>query len=562
MEQQRLFLFVALAFIGFLLWQAWQEDYGPKPQPAEVTRQAEQPSTDAIPGEDIPVAETPSQVPAADSDVPVSAPTSAGLRTAQRIHVETDALRVEIDTVGGDLRRVYLLKYPVSVDQPDQPFHLMDDSETLVHVAQTGFTAKRNPEPDVLYAAPNHQTVYQADSTHYRLADGADTLQVDLHWRSPEGVQFTKTYTFKRDNYLIQVDHQVSNGTDKTWAGNLYQRLMRTGAESRTGFGMMPTYTGGVYYTPEEKYRKVDFDDISETDLKKPNITGGWVAMIQHYFLSAWVPPAEQAETFFTRAKRNNLFIIGMYSAEHRVAGGSQQSLSTQLFVGPKIQRQLEEIAPGLDLTVDYGMLTFIAKPLFWLLDWIHSLVGNWGWAIILLTVLIKLAFYKLSETSYRSMAKMKKLQPKMMAMRERYGKDRQKIGQAMMELYKKEKVNPLGGCLPILVQIPVFIALYWTLLESVELRQAPWILWYKDLSIRDPYFVLPIIMGVTMFLQQKLNPPQADPMQQRIMMMLPIVFTVFFLFFPAGLVLYWVANNVLSIAQQWYITRRVLEEK
>jgi YidC/Oxa1 family membrane protein insertase len=562
MEQQRLLLFVALAFIGFLLWQAWQEDYGPKPQPAEVTPQAAQPSTDAIPGEDIPVADTPGQVPAVDSDVPVSSPTSAGLRTAQRIHVETDTLRVEIDTVGGDLRRVDLLKQPVSVDQPDQPFRLMDDSATLVHVAQTGFTAKRNPESDVLYAAPNHQTVYQADNTHFRLADGADTLQVDLHWRSPEGVQFTKTYTFKRDSYLVHVDHKVNNGTDKTWAGNLYRRLLRSGAESETGFGMLPTYTGGVFYTPEDKYNKVDFDDISETDLKQPNISGGWVAMIQHYFLSAWVPPADESQTLFTRARPENLFLIGMYSTEHRVPAGSQQSLTTRLFVGPKLQRQLEDIAPGLDLTVDYGMLTFIAKPLFWILDWIHTLVGNWGWSIILLTVLIKLVFYKLSETSYRSMAKMKKLQPKMMAMRERYGSDRQKIGQAMMELYKKEKVNPLGGCLPILVQIPVFIALYWVLLESAELRQASWILWYKDLSIRDPYFVLPIIMGVTMFLQQKLNPPQADPMQQRIMMMLPIVFTVFFLFFPAGLVLYWVANNVLSIAQQWYITRRVLAEK
>ncbi len=567
MEQQRFLLVIAFAFIAFMLWQEWQKDYGPKPTPPAVseTSQALPAAGDAP--DDIPIAEDRADTaasgpagPPSGTDVPVASPTPSGIRSAQRIKVETDTLRLEIDTLGGDLRRVELLSHPVSVDEPDTPFRLMDDSNELFYIAQSGFTGKRNPEAGVLYGAPNHNTVYKAEKTAYRIADGASSLQVNLFWTSPEGVKFTKTYTFERDTYLIKLTHAVENPTGKTWAGNLYQRFQRDQPEESQGLDMMPTYTGGVYFTPEEKYNKIDFGDMTDADLSLRNVTGGWIAMIQHYFLSALVPPADQPFNFFTSARPNNRFVIGMYSKEQRVAAGGSQSLVTEMFVGPKVQSDLKAVAPGLDLTVDYGILTFISKPLFWLLEWFYSLVGNWGWAIILLTVLIKAVFYKLSETSYRSMAKLKKLQPKMMAMRERYGGDRQKIGQAMMELYKKEKVNPLGGCLPILVQIPVFIALYWVLLESVELRQAPWILWYTDLSIRDPYFVLPLIMGATMFLQQKLNPPQADPLQQRIMMMLPVVFTVFFLFFPAGLVLYWVSNNVLSIAQQWYITRKVLQ--
>jgi YidC/Oxa1 family membrane protein insertase len=312
-----------------------------------------------------------------------------------------------------------------------------------------------------------------------------------------------------------------------------------------------------VYYSPEDKYTKESFDDMRDARLQR-EVSDGWIAMIQHYFLSAWIPPSGTVETFYTNVLDNSRYIIGKYSSPVTIASGASHSFENRLFVGPKLQETLTEVAPGLELAVDYGWLTVIAQPIFWLLNKIHSIVGNWGWAIIILTILIKLAFYKLSETSYKSMANMRKMTPRMQALKDRYGDDKQRLNQAMMELYKKEKINPLGGCLPILVQIPVFIALYWVLLESVEMRHAPFALWLNNLSAPDPYFVLPLIMGVSMFVQQKLNPPPPDPIQAKVMMSLPFVFTVFFAFFPSGLVLYWVVNNLLSIAQQWYITQKI----
>jgi YidC/Oxa1 family membrane protein insertase len=318
---------------------------------------------------------------------------------------------------------------------------------------------------------------------------------------------------------------------------------------------------GGAVYSPEDKFDKIDFAEMQEKNLQR-NVTGGWVAMIQHYFLGAWIPPQDQPETFYSQYIKNHTrYVIGTKSAkEIHVAGGKQQTLSNRLFIGPKLQDRLEDVAPGLELSVDYGLLHFISKPLFIVLEFIHDYVGNWGWAIVLLTILIKLAFYKLSEASYKSMANMRRVQPRMQQLKERFSGDRQKMNQALMDLYKKEKINPLGGCLPILVQIPVFIALYWVLLESVEMRQAPWILWINNMSAPDPFFILPLLMGITMFIQQKLNPAPIDPIQAKIMMALPVVFTVFFAFFPAGLVLYWVVNNTLSITQQYYITRYVVK--
>jgi YidC/Oxa1 family membrane protein insertase len=550
MDTQRLLLFVGLSLVLFLLWNAWQREINPpveKPA-AAVSEQTSRPSGAG----DVPIgtetstpAISPVQVPGGDEVV----------QRGKTLEVLTDILRAEIDTHGGDLREVDLLKYPVTPKEPDKPFKLMNDSLPHFFIAQTGFASKR-PQEGVLVSAPNHHTTYNG---RVEKTDQGETRAI-LEWTSPEGVKFTKTYVFKPDSYVIEVIHQVDNPTTQTWHGNLYQQLQRSGEEPSKGIGSTYTYTGGVIWSTEDKYQKIKFGDMQDEDLQR-EITGGWAAMIQHYFLGAWVPVNDTPYTYYTRALPRDLYILGMKAAqEMRVAPQSKESIRSQLFVGPKLQHVLEKVAPGLELTVDYGILTIIAKPLFWLLEKIHGFVGNWGWSIVLLTLLIKLVFYKLSETSYKSMAHMRKVQPRMQAMKERYGNDRQKLNQAMMELYKKEKINPLGGCLPILVQIPVFIALYWMLLESVELRQAPWILWITDLSTKDPYFVLPIVMGITMLVQQKLNPTPPDPIQAKVMMALPFVFTVFFLFFPAGLVLYWITNNSLSIAQQWYITRIVIK--
>ena len=549
MDFQRLILFTALAFTLLMIWQAWQEDYGPKPvQPVAVSD-----GEKAVPEhKDTPVSPVSDTAPAAD------APTVAGqpvMVSAQRIKVITDVFEAEIDSTGGDLRRVDLINYPVSVDQPDVLFRLMDDSSENLFIAQAGLLSASGSESP----APNHHAIFKTEKDEYRLAVGEDELQIPMVWEDGSGIKVTKRYTFRRGSYEVSVDFLVENTSEQEWRGHMYRQLQRSRpADDGAGFGIY-TYTGGVLYTEAEKYEKIDFDDMESRDLSR-QATGGWAAMIQHYFLGAWVPDQSEVNNYYTKSPGNNRFIMGMVGSELGVEKGKQGALSAKLFVGPKLQEQLEQAAPGLELTVDYGVLTIIAKPLYWLLDLIHSWVGNWGWAIIILTVLIKLAFYKLSETSYKSMAHMRKVQPRLMALKEQYGNDKKKLNEAMMRMYKEEKINPLGGCLPIVVQIPVFIALYWTLLESVELRQAPFTLWIHDLSSMDPYFVLPILMGATMLIQHRLNPTPMDPVQAKVMMVLPIVFTFFFLWFPAGLVLYWVVNNTLSIAQQWYITRVVIK--
>jgi len=558
MEQQRFFLFIALSIILFLLWDAWQKEFAPQPVPTVVGSQTNIASptsstraADIPEGADVPaVITTPGNVPRAEQ--------LSALPTSKEIIVETDLLRVVINTTGGDVRRVDLLNYPVDIKEPETAFRLFNDEADDIFMAQSGFASKKARE-NSLTQAPNHYTVYAAAKTKYKLAANQETLQVPLVWVSKEGVEFNKTFIFKRGEYLLDVKHTISNRGNKPWYGNLYQQLQRKVPEDE-GSAFIYTYTGGVYYSPEEKYQKYNFDDMEDANLNK-TITGGWTAMIQHYFLGAWLPVEKDSFTYYSRSLSGERYVIGMKSSEeYKVVAGTSNTIDSRLFVGPKLQSTLEQVAPGLELTVDYGVLTFIAKPIFWLLDKIHGFVSNWGWSIILLTLIIKLIFYKLSEASYKSMANMRKVQPRMQALKERHGDDKQKMNQAVMELYKKEKINPLGGCLPILVQIPVFIALYWVLLESVEMRQAEWILWIKDMSSADPYFILPLVMGVTMFIQQKLNPAPIDPIQAKVMMMLPIVFTVFFAFFPAGLVLYWVTNNVLSIAQQWYITRIVIK--
>jgi YidC/Oxa1 family membrane protein insertase len=404
---------------------------------------------------------------------------------------------------------------------------------------------------------PDHYAHYRTEQLRYVLQEGQDELRVPFVWEDESGIKVTKTYIFHRGSYAIDIEHKVENASGQEWQGSYYRQFQRIQSDEGGGMGMVYTYTGGVIYTPEELFEKISFDDIEEARLNRQNVEGGWVGMMQHYFVSAMIPAADSSNTFYSRYHNTN-YILGMLAPLEKLEAGGEKTYQDKIYAGPKLQNELEALSPGLDLTVDYGVLTIIAKPLYWVLQFFHGLTGNWGWAIIFLTMSIKLLFYKLSETSYKSMANMRKLQPRMQTLKERFGDDRQGMQQAMMKMYKEEKINPLGGCLPILVQIPVFIALYWVLLESVEMRQAPFILWLQDLSAQDPYYVLPLLMGISMFVQQKLNPAPIDPMQAKIMSALPVVFTVFFIFFPSGLVLYWVVNNILSIAQQWVITRRV----
>jgi YidC/Oxa1 family membrane protein insertase len=564
MDNQRLLLWAALGFLLLQIWTSWQIDYGPRPQPAPVA-DATQPSVNTGVIDQ-------SETPAANNDLPTPATTEASSSTTAQtsalptdnesvaeagtqIMVETDTLRVSIGTKGGDINRVELLQYPTSIQTPEDPFELMSNQEGNFFIAQSGL---QSTSADV----PTHHSVFKAEQTEYTLADGSDQIRVPLTWVSESGVEVTKTYTFSRDRYFVEVDYTINNNSGAEFAVNQYRQLRRKPVTDDETQSFIYTFIGGVYSTAEDRYSKISFDDFDDAANTLTTV-GGWTAIIEHYFLGAWIPQPEENNTFYTKALSSpQRYIIGMQSEALRIADGSSGELSTGLFVGPKIQDRMAKVAPHLDLTVDYGFLSVIAKPIFWLLQKIHALVGNWGWAIVGVTMCIKLIFYKLSEASYRSMARMRKLQPQLASLKERYGDDRAKMGQATMDLYKKEKVNPLGGCLPILVQIPVFISLYWVLLESVELRQAPWILWIEDLSLMDKFYVLPVIMGVTMFIQQKLNPAPVDPIQAKVFMFMPLIFTVFFAFFPAGLVLYWVVNNTLSIAQQYYITRHVLAEK
>ncbi len=558
MDNPRLYLLIALSFVGLLLFQAWQADYGPRPSRQAATSSAPAPEA----GSEAPKANTPKvQVPADVPQAPNAEGASPGadhppaqtarLNSGQRIHVRTDVLEVELDTYGGDVRQARLVQYPVSINDKT-PIALLHDTGSGVYVAQSGFSMVKGTGPD-------HHATYQAAKSDYRLAEGEDSVQVDLTW-SHGGIDVIKRYTFHRASYSVDLQYLVRNQSEQPWQGAFYRQIKRSqpADTGRSMFGIH-TYTGGAIYTTENHYEKIDFSDMRDQALQRPSVKGGWVAMLQHYFLGAWIPPADATDTFYSRYQDStHYFNLGLITPVQTIAPGAEHDFNSKLYVGPKVQSRLESLSPGLELTVDYGILTFLSKPLFWLLKTLHKLVGNWGWAIVLLVVLLKLAFYKLSETSYRSMAKMRAVQPRMQALKERFGDDKQKMNQALMDLYKKEKINPLGGCLPIVVQIPVFIALYWVLLESVELRQAPWILWVQDLSTKDPYYVLPVLMGLTMVVQQRLNPAPLDPLQAKIMMFLPIIFTVFFLFFPAGLVLYWVTNNSLSILQQWIITRRI----
>jgi YidC/Oxa1 family membrane protein insertase len=556
MDLQRSLLIGAIAVLTFMLLTKWV-DFKDARTSALTQENARLSATDT-PVPELPsteVKQTEDDLPSVAETVPTATPEEPVATNGGRIvQVHTDVLQLAIDLEGGDIVELTLPKYPAQLDAPDVPFVLLEQNATRTYIAQSGLIGANGIDR-------NGRPTYSAASSLYKMEDGQNELKVELQWRDDTGVEVTKRYTLRRGDYLVRVDFLVNNGSQDRWQANLFGQLKRDSspapsASSSGAMGLHP-FLGAATTQPDDHFTKFTFEEMAEEPFKK-SLPGGWIAIIQHYFLSAWIPDPAQSHNYSTRVTSGGFNIAGFTSPALVLDPGQLGEVGADFYAGPKDQYRLKEISPYLDLSVDYGWLWWIAQPLFWLLTKIHGLVGNWGVAIILLTVLIKAAFFKLSATSYKSMANMRRVTPKMQDIREQYADDKQKQSQAMMELYRKEKINPMGGCLPILVQMPVFIALYWTLMESVELRQAPFILWIKDLSVMDPYFVLPLLMGASMFCMQLLNPPPPDPMQAKIMKWMPVVFTFFFLWFPAGLVLYWVVNNLLSMAQQYIITKQI----
>ncbi len=540
MDNQRLILFLVFSFSLIMLWEAWQKQGTPAQVAIPPAVTAAVPGAPAANGVSAPV-----PVPTADT-IPAAVSPVATTDTAAKLAVTTDLYIAEISAQGGDLTRLEFRAHKATGDQ-NRNFVLFEAKHS--YAAQSGLIGS---------GLPTHKTIWQLPASGLEMKDGEQELRVRLTAPPADGVQAAKTYLFKRGSYLIDVEYEIANGGATAVTPHAYFQLTRDGQAPEGANAMMSTFTGPAFYTDADKFQKVDFADVTKNKAKVPGKTdNGWVALVQHYFVSAWLPGQGERE-FFLREIGKDLFAAGLIVPVAAVAPGASGKVSVPLYAGPQEQDKLAKIAPGFDLVVDYGWLTVIAAPLFWVLQWLYSFIGNWGWAIILLTVLIKAVFFPLSAASYKSMAKMRVLTPKLTKLKETYGDDKQRLNQEMMEMYKKEKVNPLGGCLPILVQIPVFIALYWVLMGTVEMRGAPWVGWITDLSTKDPYFIMPLIMGVTMLIQTKLNPTPPDPMQAKIMMIMPIVFTGMFLFFPAGLVLYWTVNNLLSIAQQWQVNRMI----
>ncbi|MBB3048680.1 YidC/Oxa1 family membrane protein insertase [Litorivivens lipolytica] len=549
MDIQRTLLIAAIAVLSFMLvveWAAFRQQ-----EPAAVSAQAEQTTApiNATNGNATSLEDIPEVSPATEE-----AELSSG-HSSDTVSVSTDVLQLTIDLAGGDIVYAALPEHYAEIDTPDEPFVILEQNRQREYIAQSGLIGKNGTD------TRDGRPTFVTDHASYTLSEGQDELTVTLAYGQSREVTIYKHYRFNRGSYVVELDYEIDNRSDTDWQGVLFTQLKRDNSQDPSSqnngmMGMQP-FLGVAYRTTEERFEKLAFDKMRDKPLKL-EMQGGWIAMLQHYFLSAWIPPADQQNYFSTSVTRSGDNIARYTSAAQTVAPKSSGHLTAQLYVGPKDQYALEEISEGLELSVDYGWLWWIAQPLFWLLTQIHKLVGNWGLAIIGVTLLVKIIFFQLNATAFRSMANMRRVQPKLLEIRERHSDDRAKQSQAMMELYKKEKINPLGGCLPILVQMPVFIALYWVLMESVELRHAPFFGWINDLSAMDPYFILPIIMGASMFIQQKLNPPPPDPMQAKIMQWLPVIFTFFFLFFPAGLVLYWVVNNLLSIAQQYIITRSI----
>lgn len=545
MDSLRLFAAMVFAVSVFLLFDAWNKERSPQlPAPDQVARRsdASTPSPTLPPGVAPPAPANPS--------TPTTRPVAANMPP---IVVRTDVLIAEIDPVGATLRRLEFTEHKDKLDK-SKNFVLFEKDAVHTYVAQSGLIGDE---------LPNHTTVYSSNATNYELRDGSDELTINLTANGTKAIGVTKKLTFHRGSYLIEETFQISNRSGLEIKPFAYFQLLRDGTPAAGDSKMVPTYTGAAVYTDQSKFHKVDFSDIDKGKVDYPkHATDGWIAIVQHYFVAALLPTGEVAREFYTRALGNGLYTAGIIVPVANIAPGANATVDMRLYAGPQDQDNLAKLSPGLNLTVDYGWLTIIATPLFWVLSAIQKWANNWGVSIILLTVIIKLIFYPLSAASYRSMANMRVMAPKMQKLKEQYGDDRQRMNQAMIEMYKTEKINPLGGCLPIVVQIPVFIALYWVLLASVELRNAPFIWWIKDLSAQDPYYILPVLMGATMIIQTYLNPTPPDPIQAKVMKIMPVAFSVFFFFFPAGLVLYWLVNNILSIAQQWQITRTIERAK
>lgn len=539
MDTRRLVLFVIFSMSILMLWEAWQRQHTPAENTQQISSNA--PMDTSVPSQATSAAAVAKTEMPAESDYK--------LLSGQRISVVTDLYKADIETTGGDLRRLELLKHRAA-DNDQTNFVLLDDAaKPMTYVAQTGLIGAD---------LPTHKAAFTTSATSFQMQPDQDSLEVRLNWLS-NGVSVDKIYTFHRNRYAIDVTYEVKNGSASAITPAVYYQIVHDNL-SNQGSKLMPTFTGGAYYSEAAKFKKLKFADM-DTEPLKLSSNDGWVGLLQHYFVSAWIPNDGLVRDFYSKKINEHMYTIGSKSVLATIAPGATLTVPARLFSGPQTKVDLIATAPGLEYTVDYGWLTVVASPLFWMLSKIHALVNNWGVAIILLTVLIKAAFFRLSATSYRSMAQMRELAPKLQSMKEKFGEDRQKMQAAMMELYKKEKINPMGGCLPILVQIPVFISLYWMLLGSVELRHAPFFGWIQDLSAIDPFYILPILMGATMIIQTRLNPKPADPLQAKVMTWMPVVFSIFFFFFPAGLVLYWLVNNVLSITQQWYINKMIHAE-
>ena len=558
MDIRRTLLLAIFCFSGFFLWQAWQAEHAPPPIAPKVEAPAS--AQPGAPAKELPApSATP---PASGTAAGVPPPTGAQASGGQTVTLKTDLYTAEVDTAGGVITLVSLNKHSDATDHT-KPYHVLQRTPERVFVAQAGLIGA---------GLPNHQTKYEVLPGPRELPPGAERVDLRLATTTPKGDKVVEVLTFHRGSYVIDVAFDITNNGNEPITPEAYFQLMRDTKQAVVQSSMAPAaYVGPVVYNDKDNFKKVEFAEIDK-EAADPNrkpayqktADNGWIGMIEHYFVAAWLPPADRPITrrFYTTKLDNGLYAAGVRYSEGTIAPGATGELRARLYVGPQDQDVLAKTAKGLDLVVDYGIFTVLAAPLFWLLKWLHGIIGNWGWSIIVMTIMIKGAFYPLNAAAARSMGKMKIIAPKMKALQEQYANDKQQLQIKMMEMYKTEKINPLGGCLPILVQIPVFIALYWVLLSAVELRQAPWILWIKDLSAPDPYFVLPVIYAITAYLQVKLSPtPISDPVQAKVMQIMPIAFSVLFIFFPSGLVLYWLVNNVLQIAQQWQMNRMLEKE-
>ncbi|MEJ6122763.1 membrane protein insertase YidC [Vibrio sp. 2-Bac 85] len=545
MESQRNLLFLALLFVSFLLYQAWVVEQNPQPDAAAQTTEQSTTTQSSVPSTSNHSADIPTS---SDDTASVEVPTQASTNAIAVL--ANDQLRLEITLVGGDVIVADLIGHDDELDS-GVPFRLLENDNGFTYIAQSGLIGKQGPD-----ANPKGRPFYSVDKTENVISEGKDSVSTALRYVDQAGNVFIKTFTLNRGEFNVHVDYTIENKSDSEINVQLYGQLKESLEEHSTNL-MMPVYRGGAYSTTDTKYSKYKYDEMVERNLNK-STEGGWVAMLQHYFVSAWIPSPTDNNLLYSNIIQNKDAAIGFKSPIKTIAPNSTETFATNLWIGPKLQEEMAQVGENLDLTVDYGWLWWLAQPLFKLLLFFQGIVGNWGVAIILITFTVKGVLYPLTKAQYTSMAKMRLLQPKIQALRDRYGEDRQKVSKAMMEMYKEEKVNPLGGCFPILLQMPIFIALYWSLMEAVELRHAPFMFWIQDLSVQDPFYILPILMGVSMFFIQKMSPATVqDPMQQKIMKFMPVVFTFFFLWFPAGLVLYWLMSNIVTLVQQTIIYRQ-----